>query len=219
MKPVLAILAHQSAQPTIDDFAPRWKQLDADLVCYVPLGETITGIDDVRHIGCSAHAGNIVFTRFLQTLTNLLGSPNEWFIVAEYDTVNLRPKLPAMHFGAITSHLVMARPHNLAPGEMQLCSLSPWVMDRRTMLDFIEAGNDLLKTDPNCESVSGLLDRWIGLVIQHGDITAMGGPDMMGYPWHPGAHDRIRWMGFNWIHGFKRASDFGELWKETELTT
>lgn len=215
MKPVLAILAHESAQPTIDDFLPRWKQVDARLICYTPIGHNVIGFDETRTLGESAHSGYQVFSRFVETLKDLLTLDREWFVVAEYDTVNLRPDLPRMIAGRLTSHLVMAPPHDCASGQMQLCSLSPWIMDRKTMALFVFESERLLVDDPNCHRASGLLDRWIGTVIQKGEIPAQGGTDLLGYPWHPGAHRRIRSMGYNWVHGWKRKEDFLDLWNKT----
>ncbi len=212
MKPILAILAHESAQPTIDDFLPKWNQLDARIICYVPVGHLVTGFDEVRHIGESAHAGNKVFRRFIDTLKDLLTTDADNFVVIEYDTVNRHPLLPKATPGKLVSYLVTLHRHCETSGPMQLCSLSPWVMDRTTMEIFIATAERILPDDPDGADISGLLDRWIGNVIERGPIPAIRGGDMLGYPYHPGIHDRITRMGYNWIHGWKRKEDFGDLW-------
>jgi len=51
MKPILIILAHQAAQPTINDFLPRWKALDCELVCHLPDDDRVDGFDRVENIG------------------------------------------------------------------------------------------------------------------------------------------------------------------------
>lgn len=215
MKPILAILAHQSAQPSVDDFMPRWKALNVPLVCYVPDGDSIEGdFDDVCRLGTSAHSGAEVYKRFLWTVEDLLRGEHDWFIIAEYDTVPLRAEPPQMVDGNINCYAVMDTPHNRIVGEMQLCMLSPWVMDRQTAEWFVSAAKTEINKEPDPPRFYGLLDRWIGHVCRTHEIPACCTSELFGYPIHPGAHEKIRRMNYNWIHGWKRKEQFEDLWQD-----
>lgn len=211
MKTTLAILAHSGAQKTVDDFLPRWKSLDADLFCSLPVGDSIQGFDRHIYAGQSAYSGFHVFDRFLQTLWALIETQSDNLIIAEYDTVNLHPTLPKIRPVMITSYFVKADPP-IGGGPMQLCALSPWCFDRESAWEFYHAAKESLEKDRDFDAGKGLLDRWIGSVVDQYNLPHVMGYDMLGYPWHDGAHDRIERMGFSWIHGWKNKEDFGRLW-------
>jgi hypothetical protein len=155
MQPVLAILAHQAAQPTIDDFLSRWLALDCRLICYVPKGDSVAGFNEVREIGESAYSGAKVFRRFLDTLADVFDihslMPNGYAIIAEYDTVPLRQELPQVTDGSISAHFVKAHAPDGIDAPEQLCALSPWVMDRWTIGRFIAAGEKRLSEFGDCD--------------------------------------------------------------------
>jgi hypothetical protein len=213
MKPILAILAHQAAQPTIDDFMPQWKRLPCDVVAFIPEGDTIQGFDAVHNIGISAYSGAQVFERFLLTCEALESMPYDRFIIAEYDTVNLSDELPPYIAGHMISNFVIADGINKNTGT-QFCALSPWVMDRPTLRQFIEAGRKYAPEDGDAPSMGGLLDRWIGSVAKRSGMKTKWPYNMIGYPWHEGIHRRITNTGATWIHGFKTKEEFGELWTQ-----
>jgi hypothetical protein len=208
---VFAIMAHDSAQPTVDQYEPRWKTLGVETRIYIPEGDKMAGGIPA---GKSAHSGIVVYDRFLATLENLLAtSDKNTFIVAEYDTVNLTSDLPKYTPGTVTAFLVMSCPHNQAEGEQQLCALSPWVMDRKTAQAFIAAGRKHIQESGECEHLSGLLDRWIGEVMLQHDIQFESGNDMLGYPWKDGIEGQIA-SGRTWVHGFKSKEDFIDIWNQ-----
>lgn len=208
MNTVLAILAHESAQPTVDEFLPKWNALPCRKIAFIPSGHKLEGFQEIIHQGESAYSGAKVFVRFLLCLEALLETTAEILIVAEYDTVPLRPELPKYTPGLMISNFVsIGNPATI------LCALSPWVMDRPTAESFVSAGRKHLIEFGDCDHLDGLLDRWIGEVILAGCIKCNGGMDMIGYPWHEGIHRRIRNTRANWIHGFKSKADFGDLWK------
>jgi hypothetical protein len=211
MSTALAIMAHGGAQATVDDFLPHWKSLDAFLICSLPKGENLTGFDNYFHGGQSAYSGYHVFHRFMLTLRMLLETTYDDIIIAEYDTVNLRPELPVIEFGSLGSYFVVAEgPVSGSP--LQLCALSPWCMDRGTGWKLLAACEESLTLDPDYEAGKGLLDRWIGKVVWDHGIPHHVGQFLLGYPWHVGVHDRIRNLHANWIHGWKTKEDFKHLW-------
>lgn len=214
MKPLLAILAHESAQPTIDDFLPRWQAVAADLVCYLPEGHNVTGFETVRHVGKSAHSGVNVFQRFADTLRDILTAfPRQsFYIVAEYDTVPLRPVLPRFAPGVFLSHNLKMFPHMKTEGAMQVCSLSPWIMDGATMARIVDCCDRHITEHGECKHIDGLLDRWIGEVLEKNKIPHTLAVDTIGYPWHDGILDRIERTGVSWVHGLKHAHEFRKLW-------
>jgi hypothetical protein len=206
----LAILAHQAAQPTIDDFLPRWKVLPCRLVAFVPEGDAVQGFQTVYHIGESAHKGAKVFQRFLATCEALLLTDSAHFVIAEYDTVNLLGELPKYKQGYMISNFVEAGFHDSE--EVQLCALSPWVMDRETLQGFTDAARGFIDADGDAPQIGGLLDRWIGLVVKRAGIPHLSPFDMIGYPWEHDIVRRIKNIRASWVHGLKRKEDFGDSW-------
>jgi hypothetical protein len=211
-KPLLVVLAHESAQPTVDLFLPRWKTLDCDLVCALPCGDTVTGFDRCWHNGQSAHAGNKVFRRFADVCGMAAENGNEQIVIAEYDTVPLRPKMPPIKPGMITSGFYVSTPHYREVGDLQGLALSPWAMDRATLLSFIDAMDDALEVDPDGEQFDGLLDRWIAWAALRAGIQFHTTNQVFSYPMRPGAHEKIKRTGANWIHGWKTKEEFGDIW-------
>lgn len=210
-KAVLAIMAHDKAKPTVDQYSPRWKTLGLETRLYVPEGDTMEG---TIQAGESAHSGIKVYQRFIKTLEHLLEtSDKEVFIVAEYDTVNMNASLPRYTPGRMTSYLIRSAPHNQTEGEEQLCALSPWIMDRATMAAFIKAGYDHIEKHGACDHLSGLLDRWIGEVVLTHNIPFAHGNDLLGYPFKEGVEDAIR-SGKTWVHGFKSITEFQNIWNQ-----
>lgn len=212
MKTVVAILAHQSAQPTVDDFLPQWRKLPCDVIYYVPVGDSLERVSEYRQVGESAHSGAKVFRRFLDTLKDLAEMDYDHYVVAEYDTVNLRPELPTLYNNVITTFAVDAPPHNQSYGPMQLCLLSPWCFPRSLLIQFIAHAESDLSKEPDGAELAGLLDRWIGRVVDNSKLRFTTGGDMLGYPYHVGVHDRIRKLRLNWIHGWKSKAQFENVW-------
>jgi hypothetical protein len=210
----LAILAHAGAAKTVAEFMPQWKSLGKTVLGFVPDGHHLNGFDVLISEGRSAHAGFYVFDRFLRACERLVGSPFDTYVIAEYDTVNLKPELPSLAPGYITSPGSWSPPHNETCGANQLCLLSPWTMDRDTLREFIAAARESLKTNPDYPEGAGLLDRWIGYVVIQNNLKATSAINAIGYPYHNGIHERIRRMGFAWVHGWKSKSEFRDLWPQ-----
>jgi hypothetical protein len=155
-----------------------------------------------------------VFIRFVNSLRKLRARhAADWYVIAEYDTVNLRDQMPTQHDGKVSSCVVVSDP--ILPGPMQVCMLSPWVMQGETMDRFIDAAGPVLRENPDYSEGGGLLDRWVGHVCVRAEIPFENCDNALGYPWHRGAHERIRRMGFAWVHGWKTIEEFGDLWNET----
>ena len=211
---IVAVLAHESAQPTVDEFLPQWRKLPCPLRCYVPEGHTINGFDDVRQIGQSAHAGFLVFRRFIDTCRDLLRDEHDHYIIIEYDTVNITADLPALDPRALVGWRMWAPPHNMADGEPQSCILSPWCFPRAALLRFVAQAEVEIAADPESSRFSGLLDRWIGWVALRSGIMSVMGRDLLGYPYFNGVHDEIRRTGAKWVHGWKHKEDFEDLWPQ-----
>ena len=208
MNPCLAIFTHEGAAGTVDDFMPRWKALGIPVIGCYPEGDRITGDwDDTISEGISAHAGEAVFLRFRNTCDRLLATRHDLFVIAEYDTVNLRDELPRHTAGHVSTYPITI---NDSPAK---CLLSPWVMDRMTLAELSVAMSHELKVNRRCEESMGLLDRWLGIVCEHGEVKTIMCANALGYPWHAGAIDRIRRMGYAWVHGWKHKENFGDLWR------
>jgi hypothetical protein len=212
MNTFLAILAHESAQPTINDFLPRWKALGTRMAAFVPQGHYVDGFQLVHHQGENAYSGNKVFERFLLCCETLVKTTYDAFVIAEYDTVNLKNELPKVMPDVVVSNFIWAFGAEGYEKESQLCALSPWVMTRQTLVRFIEAGREYIDGDGDMPNMKGVLDRWIGSVITRSGMNAYSPYDMIGYPWHPGIERRIRNTGANWVHGFKSRKEFGDAW-------
>jgi hypothetical protein len=207
----VAIIAHAKAQQSIDDFRPKWEALPARLIFSIPEGEYLQGVGITVHLGMNAYSGLEVFRRFTLTLEAALRTAAETIVIAEYDTVPLRPVLPYVEPGYVSSFFTLA-PALSDSSKVQVCALSPWSMDHRTGDRLLDACKESLETDPDHPEGNGLLDRWLGTLILRHQIPSIVGPDLLGYPWHEGVNDRIRHMGYNWIHGWKRKEEFGDLW-------
>lgn len=212
MRTTLAIMAHGGAQSTVDEFLPKWEACNPTLlICSLPEGEHVDGFTLCYNAGKSAYSGYEVFRRFILTLECCLETVSDIIVISEYDTVPLKPALPKCNPGCVTSYFVLAEGPIIGRG-LQLCALSPWVMDRPAAELLLAACKQAIIDDPDYPAGKGLLDRWLGHVIHTHNVPRMMGMDMLGYPWHDGAHDRIKWMGFNWIHGWKRKEEFKDLW-------
>jgi hypothetical protein len=205
------ILAHAGAQRTVDDFLPKWEALPARLVFSLPEEEYLERVQISMRCGANAYAGREVFRRFIMTLDAALLTASEHIVIAEYDTVPLRPVLPKISPGKVMSYYVVAEGPVIGQG-LQFCALSPWAMDRPAAIALLEACQKEIEENPDYPEGKGLLDRWLGHVIIKHKVPREMSMDVLGYPWHEGAHDRIRWMGFNWIHGWKTKEEFGDLW-------
>jgi len=215
-KDLLVIVAHQSAQPTIDLFLPYWNALDCDLICALPSGDYVNGFSQNFHYGTSAHGGRKVFERFIETCKMSLETTCERITIAEYDTVPLRPQMPPIVDGKITCGMFISTPHYREVGELQALALSPWAMTRQTMYRFVDAMEAAFDIDPDGERFDGLLDRWLGWAIMREGIGIHSTHKLASYPIHPGAKERIKRTGAVWVHGWKTAADFGDLLTETK---
>jgi hypothetical protein len=212
MSTFLAILAHQSAQPTIDDFLPRWKALGARMGVFVPREHNVDGFQLIYHQGENAYSGQKVFERFLLCCESLVMMSYDSYIIAEYDTVNLRDELPEILPEKISSSLMWSNGPEGHEHELQLCALSPWCMTKPTLVRFIAAAREHIDGDGDMPSCKGLLDRWIGSVMVRANIGGHTPHDMIGYPWHPGIERRIKNIRANFVHGFKSRKEFGDAW-------
>lgn len=201
-KTSLAIMAHESAQPTVDLFLPKWKELDCDLYCSIPEGDEIKGFERVLRLGKSAYSGRDVFHRFTATLGAMIETGADRIVIAEYDTVNLRPQFPIITKGSVMSCFV-------SDGD-QVCALSPWAMDADTAKQ-LHAACVIALDDGDYPEGNGLLDRWIGNVIRRAEIHGCNSSDCIGYPWKDGTRERIQAECINWIHGWKTKEEFGGL--------
>jgi len=133
-------------------------------------------------------------------------------IIAEYDTVPLRPELPPIVDDKITCGFFVSTPHYREVGELQALMLSPWAMTRPTMERFIHAMESAIEEDPDGERFDGLLDRWIAWAALSRGIGIHTSHKISSYPMLPGAKEKIQRTGANWIHGWKTREQFGELW-------
>jgi hypothetical protein len=208
---ILCIMAHQAAQGTINQFMPKWRALGVPVVASVPEGHTVTGFDAVFDFGESAHSGEPVFRRFLGTCQYVLGHDYDECIIAEYDTVPLRPEWISSP-GRVTCGAYQSTPHNQTIGPVQWLMLSPWCMDRSTLASFVNALEDHLEKDPDGTAYAGMLDRWIGAMAWESFMQPTH--KIESYPMYPGAHDRIQRVGVSWVHGWKDKRQFGPLWRE-----
>lgn len=210
VKTILAILAHEGAKETVEDFMPRWMRLGILVWGFVPSGETLEGFDRLVSNGVNSRVGTGVFNRFLGCCEVLLSeSDADAFIIAECDTVNILDNLTPYKRGFITC------PGVLIPNESggsAKCLLSPWTMDRETLAKLVAAMESTLAVGDDWFGTSGLLDRWLGAVCDRHGIPCLNACNALGYPWHDGSHEKIRRMNYAWVHGWKRKEDFGELW-------
>lgn len=216
MKPkrILAVMAHQTAQISCDLFLPRWRVLDVPIVAYLPEGHTIKGFDAYRNVGINGILGWSILNRYLQTCIALLEEDFDEYTLIEYDTVNLGDQLPECLPGGVTSNMVFARPHEKHDGpECEVLSFSPWTFDRKSLAAFVEKATEMLQADPEGSERKGILDRWVGLVIERAGLEHHPILSGIGWPKHPGAHELIERMGINWVHGWKLRCEFGDLWK------
>ncbi len=209
---LLVILAHESAQPTIDLFLPKWEALDCDLICAVPVGHKVSGFDHVVEHGESAHAGRKVFERFIAACKMSMEGEHKRIVIAEYDTVPLRPQMLPVVEDKITCGLFISTPHNCEVGDLQALALSPWAMTRETMDRFIHEMDSAFEIDPDGVSFDGLLDRWLGWILMRGGFDIHTTHKLSSYPIHPGSRERIKRTGAIWVHGWKTREQFGDLW-------
>ena len=214
MNTCLAILAHAGAAKTCSQFLPKWRSLGLPLYAFVPEGHWVSGFETVYQQGRSAHKGYFVFDRFLRCCETLLGTLHDQFIIAEYDTVNLRPEMPTSKPFTLTSPGIFTPPILGDARNVQMCMLSPWTMSRKWAEEFIMIARSELALDPDFPTGGGLLDRWIGETVRTHNLPVANCDNAFGYPWHIGMEERIKRMNFCWIHGLIDKSEFGELWTE-----
>jgi hypothetical protein len=191
---------------------PKWKQLGLPVIGFFPENSVGNLFDETACFGKSAHSGRFVFERFIAILENLLARDYERVILAEYDTLNMRNEIPEFNPGHCSSWSVLLPPHGGACGPDQLCCFSPWMFDRKSAAEFIDAGKKEIETDPDCSSRLGLLDRWIGKVVSENKIPILHPSNVFGWAKHEGWTERVKRFNPAWVHGWKNKSDYGDLW-------
>lgn len=213
MNACIAILAHEKAAPTIADFQPRWETLGLPIIAFVPEGDKWPGAPVSRVVshGQSAHKGLPVYERFIHCCETLLGTDFDYFMIMEYDTVNLSSKAPEFNAGAVNFATMWAFGAGAQAGQM--LALSPWVMTRPILAAFIEALKMQLRKPERVEWVDGLLDRWIAVAV----MTSLMPWEALRncVPWCDDRWDMMTWIEkekAGMVHGFKSKEKFQHLW-------
>lgn len=215
MNACLAIIAHEGARETIELFQPKWKTLGIPIYGFVPLGQSWPG-DPVQCFvqGENARTGTDVYGRFISACKSLLlTTDHDLFVIAEYDTVNLTPYLPAIDFGCVNTFIVSMvdwhEPDAVTP------MLSPWIVTRPMLAAMLEACRMFRREYPQGEGfIKGLLDRWIGAALIAASVPTDHCYDMLSYPWREDYREHIAKYKCTWIHGWKTKQQFGDLWTE-----
>lgn len=221
MNTCLAVMAHMRAADTLRDFQPRWERLGLPIYGFVPEGETwpICGEVKVFAQGKSAHRGEEVYRRFIQTCEALLTeTDHDAFVIMEYDTVNLSDRLPKWEPDRINSGILRTI-HEYAPRELGLdgfyVAMSPWIARRDMLERWVETMKWHLGFSLCCEWIDGLLDRWLAVGLYLGQLPVACLLEVEPWPINrPNPHQNITARGFHWVHGWKSRKEFRELWPE-----
>ena len=215
----IAVLAHEGAKETIAEFQPQWERLGLPIHVFLPEGDKWPGtpVDAVYNQGTSAHRGQETYDRFIRMAETLLKTDYEMFVMMEYDTVNLVDDLPDFNRYKANCAFLETNGEDVARCLKRnhfYIALSPWIWSRST----IEALLPFMKipiTEPQeVEWIDGLLDRWIAMVVLN-QRAVKAGNITRSYSWpvnDPIAHEKIKHFGMIWVHGWKRKSDFLDLW-------
>lgn len=220
MKTCLAVLAHQGAGETIADFQPRWQKLGLPILAFLPEGDQWPGapVAKVFNQGTSAHRGLAAYMRFMLMCEALLESEYDTYIIIEYDTVNLTDRLPS--FAPSNLNCAFLRTFGEECEKLLRCknyviALSPWIVSREVMRGWLDAMRIRFAKPIFTQWIDGLLDRWLAVVIMEGKILANNITQAYSWPCNdPQAHEKIEKHKWEWIHGWKRKSDFKHLWPE-----
>jgi len=215
LKPCLAILAHAGASATLADFQPRWERLGLPLLAFVPYADTWPGrpVHQVYHQGASVHAGAGAIARFtlaVETLVNL--THFDRYLLMEYDTVNLADTLPALDWSVFNGGFMHCHGPE-TPAHHYQVSFSPWAFTR-SVGQLLLAAIARERARPSHPTwTAGLVDRWLAAVCLERGLPFKTMPDTLGYPFpecQPLAY--IAAQQINFVHGYKSAAAFQELW-------
>jgi hypothetical protein len=209
MKTCLAVMAHESAGPTIADFQPRWEKLGLPILAFVPEGHAWPGVPvaAVHAQGESAHGGEPVFRRFLTMCETLLDTDFDRFLVMEYDTVNLGDTFPAHDPKAITAGFMKVTEHG-CPGGNYLIALSPWIFTRPILSHFCGVMRHALRRPLFPEWMAGLLDRWLAVAMIENNLPLFQLSPALPFPFH--WLNPLQYIADHpdcIVHGYKRLAD------------
>jgi hypothetical protein len=214
MKTCLAVIAHDGAGDTINDFMPRWRKMGFPIIAYMPhwqLWPSKQMPDCIMNIGYGGHDAELM-DRFFQVCCDLLQTGYDAFLIFEYDTVNLIDTFPEglIRRDSIGSSLLTVFGEGAPAGYMT--SFSPWIMTRPMLAAFIEAMRCSMRNPVHTEWHSNLLDRWLATVLIENKLPFYC-VHSMPYPFE--ALEPINWIKKDkvWFaHGYKRREDFKDAW-------
>ncbi len=207
----LAIVAHEKAKETLEDFWPAWKWLGVPIVAFLPDGETwpIEGTPDhLFHYGKSAHRGSAAFLRLAHCFKTLATLNYDAFTIIEPDCLPMVPRLPPVHAGKFSGWNIQIK----ECAAWSLCTLPPWTADIQTLRQlstYLDVSLTAYDEHPDCE---GLADRWLMKTVLAADIPMGVLHETLGYVWVDNILQIIRELRPIWVHGFKRKSELQDLW-------
>lgn len=179
-----------------------------DGLCYIPDGieQTMIGAD----LYC---VGAHLPLRLLRTFQRLLETKSDWFCVAEYDVLFLRP-IPRDLPNGLTAHLAGGRPFNC---HCNMYFHGPWICDRNTAETIVKVGYELIAE----KTVDASPDCFLGQIVEraniqfHADILKSYTQNTIHPPPHPWSTEARAAVdaGAVSVHGVKCKAVFDALTK------
>ena len=210
MKHCLAIIAHAGAHETLAEFWPAWKKLRVPIVAFLPEGDEwpiAEQPDHLLHFGKSAHRGPDAFARLLHAFAALEPLGYEVATVIEPDCLPMRDELPDYNAGKLTGWTC-----KITGGaeSWELCILPPWIATTATLsLIASRCASSAKLSHPDC---GDLTDRWLLKACLENESPIAQSVDTFGYCWLENWQNTVRLAQPRWCHGWKRKSDYGDLW-------
>ena len=210
----LCVMAHTGAAATVSEFYPKWAACGLDVIGFYPVGDdTHPLFQRVFHVGESAHRGNKVFHRFVDTVEVTCKLGYHRIVLIEYDCVPLRPLLPMWFDGSFTSTLERDLHSFGVQDNHQVCSYCPYIYTQDVGMQLVESARTHLDADGDAQRFDGLLDRWLHYACEKARLKPFSVLDSGGWV-HNMTPENIEMRGFNWCHGYKSKERFGHLWKD-----
>lgn len=205
----LAILSHESAQPTVDEFMPYWLAITEDVEVFVPEGHK-----GGTPIGPNAYKGKECLRRFAMTCDYLVEYTDaDLVILAEYDVLPLVPVLPKICTGRVSCPAVALLDHETnQPLHSQICALPPWIATR-PMLAALSTACKIQAAKPIPDwTLGGLLDRIVGAAMINAGMLINHLDECLPHcHTQPDAHKHCAATGKTWVHGWKSLDEIKPL--------
>lgn len=176
MKTLLTVMAHADAQHIFDRHFQYWNTGDHHVMVMCPQDSMVRSFVPVLGIGTKCHHGPASIARFRRLLHFLCETDYDWFIIHEYDSIELPTRNGVLHYADPDKHWHRIYSNLFTADQPQFkghhflhppLSMSKGVL-KRIAQEGCHVGDD---------AEQSFWDRWLGLVCEQAGVEMKGYDD------------------------------------------